>query len=152
MVMFFLGGKGTYSRWVLIRGWALKRINTLLSLIDLSHHTSHLTIHWRIMVPLNLRGTIKLWVYTKIGPICLFLKSSLCMFYYLDSNKSNSKSHFHFLYKLINNSGNDTLKLESISRDKTSLSKGISSSGYSSMFTNDTFRSFKQKMILFIVL
>ena len=38
-----------------------------------------------------------------------------------------------------------TLKLESISSDKTSLSRGISSSGYSSMLMNDTFRSFKQK-------
>lgn len=37
-----------------------------------------------------------------------------------------------------------TLKLDSISSDKTSLSNGISSRGYSSMLIKDTFRSWKQ--------
>ena len=41
-----------------------------------------------------------------------------------------------------------TLKLDSISSDKTSLSNGISSRGYSSMLIKDTFHSWKQNSTL----
>jgi len=68
--------------------------------------------------------------------------------------ESNLKIHLHLWYELRNNSGKwyliYTLKLESISSDKTSLSRGISSNGYSSMLTNDMFRSFSKNKVVFI--